>query len=108
MNLEIIANLIIFGAAIFSVVTPGVGGGTVGLSVSYAMQVTNNKATIYVYILYKLYMSSPEMTCLVFTLAKISGCLTWMVRQMSDLETNIVSVERVKEYSELESEVSKG
>ena len=28
-----------------------------------------------------------------------------MVRQMSDLETNIVSVERVKEYSELEPEV---
>ncbi|KAK7499875.1 hypothetical protein BaRGS_00008966 [Batillaria attramentaria] len=72
MNLEIIANIVIFGAAIFAVITPDIEGGTVGLSVSYAMQ--------------------------------ISSCLTWMVRQMSDLETNIVSVERVKEYSELEPE----
>ncbi|PVD27622.1 hypothetical protein C0Q70_12788 [Pomacea canaliculata] len=71
-NLEIIANLAIFGAAIFSVTSPGTGGGTVGLSISYAIQ--------------------------------ISDSLTWMVRQMSELETNIVSVERVKEYSELESE----
>jgi hypothetical protein len=39
MNLEIIANIVIFGSAIFAVVTPGIGGGTVGLSVSYAMQV---------------------------------------------------------------------
>lgn len=38
-------------------------------------------------------------------LLQISDSLTWMVRQMSELETNIVSVERVKEYSELESEV---
>ena len=39
MNLEIVANIVVFGAAIFSVVTPGIEGGTVGLSVSYAMQV---------------------------------------------------------------------
>ena len=39
MNLEIVANVVVFGAAIFSVVTPGIEGGTIGLSVSYAMQV---------------------------------------------------------------------
>ncbi|XP_076457725.1 multidrug resistance-associated protein 1-like [Babylonia areolata] len=72
MNLEMVANVIVFGAAIFAVVTPGIEGGAIGLSVSYAMQ--------------------------------ISSCLTWMVRQLSDLETNIVSVERIKEYSELDSE----
>lgn len=33
--------------------------------------------------------------------------LNWMVRMTSDLETNIVAVERVKEYSETETEVSK-
>lgn len=42
------------------------------------------------------------------TSLQMAGNLTWMVRQMSDLETNIVSVERLKEYSELESEVNYG
>lgn len=32
--------------------------------------------------------------------------LNWMVRTTSDLETNIVAVERIKEYSETETEVS--
>lgn len=32
--------------------------------------------------------------------------LNWMVRMTSDLETNIVAVERIKEYSETETEVS--
>ncbi|KAH9514953.1 Multidrug resistance-associated protein 1 [Bulinus truncatus] len=72
MSLELLANIIILGSAIFAVVTPGINGGAVGLSVSYAIQVSSN--------------------------------LVWMVRQMSDLETNIVSVERLKEYSELPSE----
>ncbi|KAI8775250.1 multidrug resistance protein 1 [Biomphalaria glabrata] len=72
MSLELLANIIILGSAIFAVVTPGINGGEVGLSVSYAIQVSSN--------------------------------LVWMVRQMSDLETNIVSVERLKEYSELTPE----
>ncbi|PVD27621.1 hypothetical protein C0Q70_12787 [Pomacea canaliculata] len=72
MNLEVITNLIIFGAAIYSVTTPGIGGGTVGFSVSCALQ--------------------------------LSGSLYIMVRHMSDLETNMVSVERVNEYSKLEPE----
>lgn len=39
MNLELLANVIILGSAIFAVVTPGISGGDVGLSVSYAIQV---------------------------------------------------------------------
>lgn len=31
--------------------------------------------------------------------------LNWMVRMSSDLENNIVAVERVKEYSETKTEV---
>ncbi|RUS75497.1 hypothetical protein EGW08_016746, partial [Elysia chlorotica] len=72
MNLEVLANIVILGSAVFAVLTPGISGGDIGLSVSYAIQVSSN--------------------------------LVWMVRQMSDLETNVVSVERLKEYSELGSE----
>lgn len=32
--------------------------------------------------------------------------LNWFVRMTSDLETNIVSVERVKEYTDIPAEVS--
>ena len=35
----------------------------------------------------------------------MSGTLTWMTRQICEFETNIVSVERLKEYSELDTEV---
>lgn len=31
--------------------------------------------------------------------------LNWMIRTISDLESNIVTVERVKEYSKTEMEV---
>lgn len=33
--------------------------------------------------------------------------LTWLVRMSSELETNIVAVEKVKEYEETEKEASK-
>ncbi|XP_022801988.1 multidrug resistance-associated protein 1-like isoform X2 [Stylophora pistillata] len=35
---------------------------------------------------------------------QITGSLNWMVRQSSELETNIVSVERIKEYSAIARE----
>ncbi|OWK61874.1 Multidrug resistance-associated protein 1 [Lonchura striata] len=35
---------------------------------------------------------------------QITACLYWLVRMSSDLETNIVAVERVKEYAEMEKE----
>jgi hypothetical protein len=34
--------------------------------------------------------------------------LNWMIRTMSDLESNIVAVERIKEYSKTETEVGPG
>lgn len=36
---------------------------------------------------------------------QITAYLNWLVRMTSDLETNIVAVERVKEYAEMEKEV---
>ena len=40
-----------------------------------------------------------------FFVTKVTATLNWMVRMSSELETNIVSVERVKEYSETPTEV---
>ena len=74
-RLESIGSTIILTSAALSVarlkqgtLTPGM----VGLSLSYALQITQT--------------------------------LNWIVRMTVEVETNIVSVERVKEYSELESE----
>lgn len=38
---------------------------------------------------------------------KLTASLTWLVRMSSDLETNVVAVERVKEYSETPKEVKR-
>ncbi|XP_055958232.1 ATP-binding cassette sub-family C member 3-like [Patella vulgata] len=72
--IEFISSCVVFAAALFSLLSPGATGGSLGLSVTYALQITSS--------------------------------LKWLVRTLSDLETNIVSVERVKEYSELKSEGS--
>ena len=37
---------------------------------------------------------------------QITGSLNWMVRQSSELESNIVAVERMKEYTGITREVS--
>lgn len=39
---------------------------------------------------------------------QVTFALNWMIRMMSDLESNIVAVERVKEYSKTETEVGTG
>ena len=65
--------------------------GLVGLSISYALQV----GTVCLLLLFILFI----------ILKQITQSLNWMVRMTSDLESDIVAVERTKEYSELTSEV---
>ncbi|GFO48336.1 multidrug resistance-associated protein 1 [Plakobranchus ocellatus] len=72
VNLDTLANLVIFFSGVLQIVTPSTTAGETGLVLSYALQ--------------------------------ISGSLPWMVRQVADFETNIVSVERIKEYSEVAQE----
>ncbi|XP_044734303.1 multidrug resistance-associated protein 1 isoform X4 [Chrysoperla carnea] len=75
VRLEMVGNLIIFFAALFAVLNRDtVNSGTVGLSISYALQITQT--------------------------------LNWLVRMTSDVETNIVAVERIKEYGETQQEAA--
>ncbi|XP_018907576.2 multidrug resistance-associated protein 1 isoform X5 [Bemisia tabaci] len=75
VRLESIGNLIILSAAIFAVLgRDTLSAGLVGLSISYALQMTQT--------------------------------LTWLVRMTSDVETNIVAVERIKEYGETKQEAA--
>lgn len=73
VRLETIGNFIIFFASVFSVLgRDTLSPGIVGLSVSYALQITQT--------------------------------LNWLVRMTSEVETNIVAVERIKEYGETPQE----
>ncbi|KJH40322.1 hypothetical protein DICVIV_13738 [Dictyocaulus viviparus] len=72
VRLELVGNLIVMFSALFAVLFRGSSGltaGLVGLSVSYALNITQT--------------------------------LNWAVRMTSELETNIVAVERIKEYTEI-------
>ncbi|XP_053306512.1 ATP-binding cassette sub-family C member 2 [Spea bombifrons] len=73
IRLEFVGNLTVFFAALFAVLARDtVDSGTVGLSVSAALNITQT--------------------------------LNWLVRMTSELETNIVAVERVDEYVQVENE----
>ena len=73
LRLELVGNLITVFAALFAVLSKNhIDPGIVGLSISYAMNV--------------------------------SQTLNWLVRMTADFETNIVSVERIKEYCEVPHE----
>lgn len=76
VRLEFIGSVIILAAASFAIISvatgSGLSAGMVGLSMSYALQITTS--------------------------------LNWIVRQTVEVETNIVSVERVLEYARLPSE----
>nr|CAD7574755.1 unnamed protein product [Timema californicum] len=73
VRLETIGNIIIFFSSIFAVLgRDTMDPGLVGLSISYAMQITQS--------------------------------LNMLVRQTSDIETNIVAVERIKEYAAYKQE----
>lgn len=73
IRLEFVGTLVVFFAALLAVISRDtLHSGLVGLSISYALNVTQT--------------------------------LNWLVRMTSELETNIVAVERVSEYSKLENE----
>ena len=73
VRLEFVGNCIIFAAALFAVLgRDSLSPGIIGLSVSYALQVTQT--------------------------------LNWLVRMSSELETNVVAVERLEEYSQIDME----
>ncbi|XP_065205461.1 multidrug resistance-associated protein 1-like isoform X2 [Planococcus citri] len=72
---ETISNLVIFFAALFSVLERDtISPGIVGLSVGYTLQITLT--------------------------------LSWSIYKISNMETSIVSVERIKEYSEKPQEAA--
>nr|XP_032800562.1 canalicular multispecific organic anion transporter 1-like [Petromyzon marinus] len=75
IRLDVVGALVVFFASLFAVLARGtVDGAIVGLSISYALNVTQT--------------------------------LNWLVQQTCELETNIVAVERVREYSEEQNEAA--
>ena len=76
VRLEFLGSVIIFSSAVFAIISVTTGSGLSAGMVGLAMS-------------YAL---------------QITASLTWIVRQTVEVETNIVSVERVLEYAELPSE----
>ncbi|WEW56438.1 ATP-binding cassette glutathione S-conjugate transporter ycf1 [Emydomyces testavorans] len=76
VRLEFIGSVVILGAAVFSIISVATGSGLSAGMVGLAMSYALN----------------------------ITQSLNWIVRQTVEVETNIVSVERVLEYANLPSE----
>lgn len=73
LRLEFVGNCVVFGAAIFAVLSrSSLAAGLVGLSITYALQLTSQ--------------------------------LNWMVRMSTDVENELVAVERCIQYTQLEPE----
>lgn len=118
VHLEFVGNLMIFFAALFAVVNrDSLQSGLVGLSITYALRVgllANStlfnvvRELIRKNVLFyssRLNVDVQSSIHALFFGTKVTTTLSWMVRMSSELETNIVSVERVKEYSETPTEV---
>ncbi|KAL5473787.1 hypothetical protein EMCRGX_G028343 [Ephydatia muelleri] len=80
IRLEFVGNLVIFFTALFAVI-----------QINYRSQLEThiNSGLVGLAISYAL---------------QITQCLGWLVRMTSQLESNIVAVERISEYSEVETE----
>ncbi|KAJ3255495.1 hypothetical protein HK103_006226 [Boothiomyces macroporosus] len=76
VRLEFIGSLIVFGSGTFGVLA----------------------------LKYQDYMSSSLLGLMLVYSLNVTQTLNWMVRQSCEIETNIVSVERIKEYIELPQE----
>lgn len=74
LRLEFVGALVVMFASVFALHAEGITPGAVGLSITYAMQVTQT--------------------------------LNFMVRMSTEFETNVVAVERIKEYSETPTEAA--
>ena len=128
IRLESIGNLIILFAALFAVIEHNSGGrgihpGLVGLSISYALQVCvisimyNGMfyhllfSHIYIPLCCVIQYQFPLLVQLMYINVYVCVCdqitqsLNWLVRMTSELEANIVAVERTREYSGLPNEV---
>lgn len=95
--------MLVLAAAILSVLGKAtLSPGIVGLAVSHSLQVRNLLSKSKSHACYFLPIKEEVLKKNTF---QVTGILSWIVRAWTDVENNIVSVERVKEYAETKKEV---